>query len=147
MRKKLALLLLLISIINIGSTEAIAWPWKKKEKPILIITDKNPQGEFGYDEKIINYETFKKNQRIYFLIYNPKGFSSNYIKYQITKQDDKAHIGGYTRIRNITKRLNDKYYFSDYFLLTEAGKYYLQVFDITNLHQWLAIGAFGVKDE
>ena len=147
MKKKLVLFFLFLAFFSLSLSEANAWPWNNKEKPILIITDKNPKGEFGYDEKIINYEVFKKNQRIYFLIYNPKGFESNFIKYQIVKQDDKAHVGGYTRIRNITKRINDKYYYSDYIVLSEAGKYYLQIFDITNLHQWLAIGAFGVKDE
>ena len=78
-----SLTILFLAFFSLSLSEANAWPWNNKEKPILIITDKNPKGEFGYDEKIINYEVFKKNQRIYFLIYNPKGFESNFIKYQI----------------------------------------------------------------
>jgi hypothetical protein len=49
------------------------------------------------------------------VVYNPQGFKSDYIKYQVFKQDDKAHIGGYSRIRNITKKLNNKNYYIDYF--------------------------------
>ena len=34
----------------------------------------------------------------------------------------------------------------DYFILYEAGKYYLQIFDIENLNQWIVIGEFRVVD-
>ena len=85
---------------------------------------------------------FKTNERIYFQINVPKGFKSQYIKYQIVKQDDNAHMGGYTRIRNITVKVNSKHSYSDYFVLSQKGKYYIQVFDIENLQQWLAIGSF-----
>ena len=71
---------------------------------------------------------------------------SDYIKYQIVKQDDNAHVAGYTRIRNITCRVKNKNYYSDYFILFEEGKYFLQVFDIQNLHQWLVIGGFRVVE-
>ena len=85
---------------------------------------------------------FRKDERIYFQIINPKGFKSNYIKYQIVKQDDNANVGGYTRIRNITVKVKSKYDYKDYFVLSEKGKYFIQVFDIENLQHWLAIGSF-----
>lgn len=140
---KLTYLLLTFIFLN---SAVFAWGFKKN-KPVLIMSPTDPTVSVSYDEQLYNYEVFKPNTRIYFYIYNPKGFKSNFVKYQIVKQDDKAHVGGYSRIRNITKRLNNKKEFSDYFTLSEKGKYYLQIFDITNLHQWVAITSFGVVDE
>lgn len=90
---------------------------------------------------------FSANKRIYFYVYNPDSFKSDYVRYQIIKQDDNAHVGGYSRVRNITRRLKDKNSFSDYFVLTGAGKYAIQIFDITNLNQWVAFGAFRVVED
>lgn len=124
-----------------------AFPWKKKAKPVLFLGPVNPQIELEKSGTIKSFDVFRKNEKIYFLIYTPDGFKSDYIKYQIVKQDDNAHTGGYTRIRNITRRVKDKNTYIDYFVLSETGKYYLQVFDIENLHQWLAIAHFKVIDE
>ncbi len=90
--------------------------------------------------------TFKTNERIYFQIVNPKGFKSDFIRYQIVKQDDNAHVGGYSRIRNLTVKVKSRYDYTDYFVLSQKGKYYIQVFDIENLQQWLAIGSFLVVE-
>ena len=146
MNKKLSFILIFIMLFFL-TFPCFSWGFKKKFEPTLIMTQNDPRLGVSYDEKIPVYEVFKTNQRIYFIIHNPNGFKSNFIKYQIVKQDDKAHVGGYTRIRNITKRISDKYQFIDYFTLSQAGKYYLQVFDITNLHHWLAITSFGVVNE
>ena len=89
---------------------------------------------------------FHIGEKIYFLAYTPEGFKSDYIKYQLVKQADEAHVGGYSRVRNVTCRIRNKNYYSDYFILYEAGKYYLQVFDIQNLHQWVVIGEFRVVE-
>ena len=124
-----------------------AFGWGDKNKSSLYISATNPMEDSNYETEIQSHSVFKINSRIYFLIYNPKGFKSNYIKYQIVKQDDKAHIGGYTRARNKTVRLKNKNYYCDYFVLSETGKYFLQVFDITDLNTELAVGAFRVVDE
>lgn len=89
---------------------------------------------------------FKTGEKIYFQIIVPKGFKSDFIKYQIVKQDDNAHTGGYTRIKNITVKVKSKYDYTDYFVISQKGKYFIQVFDIENLHQWLAIGSFLVVE-
>ena len=120
---------------------------KKKVKTDLILSHVNPLIYDSFDEKIQTDRYFKKGSRIYFLIQNPNGFKSEYLKYQIVKQDEKANFGGYTRIKNQTVKLKDKYYFSDYFVLHEAGRYYLQVFDITDLNHWLNLEGFMVIDE
>ncbi len=124
-----------------------SFAFSKKKNSTLFLTPYNPITQSAYDIKLENYTTFKKNERIYFYIYNPKGFSSDYIKYQISKQEDNAHIGGYSRIRNITKRVKNKNYYVDYFVLSQSGKYLIQIFDITNLNQWLVFSEFRVVDE
>lgn len=120
-------------------TCSAAFCWGKKAKSVLILSD-SPENLLKLNAKNV----FNTNSRIYFAISNPKGFKSDYIKYQIVKQDDKAHIGGFSRVRNVTCRLKDKNSYVDYFLLSEAGIYYIQIFDITNLQQWVAIERFQV---
>lgn len=121
--------------------------WHKKEKPVLFLTNYDPRIIAGYDEKIEPQSVFGLNSRIYFTIYSKEGFKSDYLKYQIIKQDDKAHDGGFSRIRNRTVKITNKNSYTDYFVLSEKGKYFIQVFDITNLHQWLALQWFRVIDE
>lgn len=142
MKKITTLLLILITISPVH-----AFFWNKKEKPSLFLSSKDPRISTEYDNKLQNEDVFKLGDRIYFFIYTKEGFKSDYIKYQIVKQDGNAHVGGYTRIRNITKRVTNKNYYTDYFVLSETGKYILQIFDITNLHHWIAIGQFMVVNE
>ena len=138
-------LIIILSILLIPSS--FAFFWKKKEQPSLFLSSKDPRITISTDDALKNEDIFQIGKRIYFLIYTPDGFKSDYIKYQIVKQDDKAHVGGYTRMRNITRRVDNKNYYVDYFVLSESGKYIIQVFDIENLHHWLAIGRFLVEDE
>lgn len=123
-----------------------AFAFGKKQKPVIFLSATDPSLIKTFDTTIEQVNVFKVRDKIYFTIYVPDGFKSDYIKYQIVKQEDNAHIGGYTRIRNITRKVEDKHSYSDYFTLSQAGKYYIQIFDIQNLHQWLAIGAFQVVD-
>lgn len=120
---------------------------KKKEAPVLFLSAYDPKTSSEFDRQLENHSVFRTGQRIYFLIYTKEGFSSDYIKYQIVKQDDNAHVGGYSRIRNITRRVSDKNSYVDYFVLSQPGKYIIQIFDITNLHHWLAVGQFRVVNE
>ena len=99
------------------------------------------------DGKISEINIFRAGDRIYFKVYSKKGFKSDYIKYQIVFQNENAYDGGFERYRNITKKVSDKNYFSDYFVIYRPGQYYLQIFDITNLQQWLAIAGFKVVNE
>ena len=120
--------------------------FKKETKPELYLTSYDPRIASDYSKnKPIN--VFKKGDRIYFSITVEKGFKSDFIKYQIIKQDDNAHTGGYSRFMNKTVRVSNKNNYVDYFVINTKGKYFLQIFDITNLHQWIAMGAFAVLDE
>ena len=138
-------LVLLIVILLIPSSYGFFW--KKKEKPSLFLSPYDPRKEIAYEKPLSNHAVFKRLDRIYFLVYVPEGFKSDFIKYQIVKQDDKAHVGGFTRIRNKTCRVSDKNYYIDYFVIQDAGKYIIQIFDIENLHQWITYGHFRVVNE
>ena len=141
--KKFLVILFLILVC----APCYAFFWKKKEKATLFLSSSDPRITISYDEKINNEDVFNIGDRIYFIIYNPEGFKSDYIKYQIFKQDNKAHVGGYSRVRNITRRVDNKNYYIDYFVLSEAGKYGLQIFDIENLHHWVAFAHFLVVEK
>ena len=120
---------------------------KEDKKPVLFLTSYDPRIQKNYDEKIEPITVFRKGDRIYFSVYTKKGFKSDYIKYQIIKQDDNAHIGGYSRIMNKTVRVQNKNYYIDYFVLNQKGKYFIQIFDLENLQQWIVMGAFAVLDD
>lgn len=120
--------------------------FQKKEKPLLYFTPFDPRTYVQYDAKIEPVNVFRKGDRIYFSVYTKNGFKSDYIKYQIVKQDNNAHIGGYSRYSNKTVKTFDKNYYIDYFVINSSGKYFLQVFDLENLNQWIVMGAFAVVD-
>ena len=143
--KKLLLILFLILFIFVPIANA-KW-FKKDEKPQLYLTSYDPRISRGYDDKIEPINVFRVGDRIYFSVYTKKGFSSDYIKYQIVKQDDNAHIGGYSRVTNKIVKVSDKNSYIDYVVVNSAGKYFIQIFDIENLQQWIAMGAFAVLDE
>ena len=86
---------LIILFLFLFCTPTYAFLFKKKEKPSLFLSSRDPKLTISYDEKINSEDVFKIGSKIYFLIYNPEGFKSNYIKCQIFKQDNNAHIGGY----------------------------------------------------
>ena len=140
--KKIIVFLFIIII----SPTAIAGLFKEKAKPELYLSASDPRDITAYN-KNESINVFKKGSRIYFSIYTKKGFKSDYIKYQIIRQDDNAHIGGYSRIMNKTVRISDKNSYINYFVLNRSGKYFIQIFDIENLQQWIAMGAFAVLDE
>ena len=79
--------------------------FKKDPKPVLYLTPYDPRVQTSFDEKIEPINVFRVGDRIYFSVYTKKGFKSDFIKYQIVKQDDAAHIGGYSRVMNKTVRV------------------------------------------
>jgi len=143
MRNKIKAVLVLILFLYTLLPSSASW-FSKKQQTSVFLTSYNPLTQTNYDTVIKSQDFFKINTRIYFQVFNPNGFKSDYIKFQIVKQDDNAHTGGYTRIQNKTKRVKDKNYFCDYFVLSEAGKYFIQIFDIENLQHWLVLAHFRV---
>jgi len=139
-------LVLFFLILATNSASALFWNKEKKQTDLILTT------KATLDEKELNgayyaNAVFRVGERIYFHVYSKEGFKSNFIKYQIVKQDDNAHIGGYSRVRNVTKRVRDRNYDSEYFVMSEKGKYLVQVFNIENLNHWIAYRDFLVVDE
>ena len=143
--KKITVFLFLIFIFLSFSSDAFSF--KRKEKASLYLTATDPRVQTYTSDRNEPINVFRKGDRIYFSVLNPKGFKSKYIKYQIIKQDDNAHIGGYSRVMNKTVMIQNKNYYIDYFTINSKGKYFIQIFDIENLHQWIVMGAFAVLDE
>ncbi len=144
--KKTFLLIFIFFGILCFINPVYSFSFKKKEKPYIVLSSADLNREENLKKATLN-SVFRINERIYFYVYTPDGFKSDYIKYQIVKQDDNAHVQGFTRIRNITKRVKNKNKFVDYVVLSQKGKYFIQVFDIENLHQWIAIAGFLVVDD
>ena len=140
-------LICIILFIFLCSPCVYAGLFRKDSKPELYLTPYNPKVVSDCDNKIEPINVFKKGERIYFSVINKKGFKSDFIKYQVVKQDDNAHIGGYSRVMNRTVRVSDKNSYVDYFVINQKGKYFIQIFDIENLQQWVVMGAFAVLDE
>ena len=142
--KKLIYTLLFILLFASCSQAAL---FKKDAKPELYLTPYDPRSVNEYNSKIEPINVFKKGDRIYFSVFTKKGFKSDFIKYQIVRQDDNAHTAGYSRVMNRTVRVNNKNSYIDYFVINQKGKYFIQIFDIENLQQWIVMGAFAVFDE
>ncbi len=95
-----------------------------------------------YDKK-----TFLPETRIYYLFIAPKKMSNDFIRVQIFKMTDKAHLGGYEVVRTKDYRLmqDERYYHSNYFVLYEKGRYVMQVFSHDDFKNPLAVNYFYVN--
>lgn len=89
---------------------------------------------------------FKTGERIYYALISTKGFKDGVIKIQVFKQDDKNEYWGYSYYYNREVRLKNNNYYTDYFVIHNAGHYIMQVFDISNLHSPVILGDFVVQD-
>jgi len=90
---------------------------------------------------------FKAGDKIYYMIYTPKGFQDDCIRIQLIKQDDKVPIGGYTVMytQDVDVPLNATTYSND---ITIPGKgiYIMQVAEMNNFRKALMYGSFRVED-
>ncbi len=144
MKKNIFLCLILIMFVFCQNA---SFAFGKKTSPTLYLTPYDPASTSHYnDNKVEPVNVFACGTRIYFSVYTKKGFKSNFIKYQIVKQDDNAHMGGYSRVMNRTVKVSNKHEYSDYFVINKAGKYFIQIFDIVDLQHWITMGAFAVVD-
>ena len=89
---------------------------------------------------------FKTGERIYYGLISPKGFKDNVIKIQLFKQDDKSEYWGYSYYYSREVRLNNNNYYTDYFVIHNAGHYIMQVFNISDLHSPVILGDLIVQD-
>lgn len=99
------------------------------------------------EKNIYDYSTvFPANSRIYYLILMPKKVESRYLYIQIIKKDNKYGQFGYNLIQTRNIRLKDEEinYYTDYFVLSEGGYYFMRVYSKDNPHKILASAEFYV---
>ena len=105
---------------------ACAWGGKKysvvmDNKPITEDSMKNPKYHFN------------AGNRVYFGVIAKKNFKDDVIQYQVLHQSDKVHLGGITIVYSKRDVLKYDDFYTDYFVPREAGKYFIQVFELHNL--------------
>jgi hypothetical protein len=89
---------------------------------------------------------FRVRERIYYHLYNPKGFRDEYIRVQIVKKDEKVNHWGYkvywSKDYHIDSSQKD---FSSYVVLNETGYYFMQIFSFDDFDRVIARNDFWVK--
>ncbi len=123
MFKKIFIILAIFSLI----LPACAWGGKKysvvmDNKPITQDSMKKPKYHFS------------AGNRVYFGVIAKKKFKDDVIQYQVLHQSDKVHLGGITIVYSKRARLDYEDFYTDYFVPRKAGKYFIQIFELNNLH-------------
>lgn len=90
---------------------------------------------------------FKRGAKIYYLFFSKKKLTNEYIRVQLFKIGDNIPQGGagMMRVKDYRLMKDEKFYHTNYFVLHEAGRYIVQIYDPQNLNIPLARGEFKVK--
>lgn len=114
-----------------------------KEKPAILFSSAPFSKETGYKPQ----NTFKKGEKIYYLLYNPDEFKTRLIKVQAFRKDANAdEFWGYEYLYNKTVELQDKRLYADYFIMNKTGFYIFQIFEYTNTLKPVIKGVVKVID-
>ena len=134
MKKIFVIFLIFISVFLCGFN---------KRKPLILLSPRTiVQGNEQYLTKY-----FERNQRIYYMIYFPKGMKKGIYRVQIFKKDDKSEFWGYKQMHHYDYKIDEKgkKYITDYFVMLEKGHFVVQVFNLKNVNKPVALGDFWVK--
>ncbi len=101
---------------------------------------------FTKEKKYIPANKFQKGEKIYFAIYNPKGFNTRLLKLQVFKKDrSKSEFWAYDYLYNKTLELTNKNAFTDYVVINTSGIYIFQIFDFTDFSEPITLGAIEIE--
>jgi len=91
--------------------------------------------------------TFDAGQKIYYLFYTPEKLTTEFIRVQVFKAADNTPVGGYSIVlaRDYRVMKQNMYYYYNYIVLHNPGKYVMQIFQIDNFSIPLAWNYFYVK--
>ncbi len=135
MKKILLILILLLCSFTLTGCD--------KEKPGILFSSTPFSKELGYKEQSV----YKKGDKIYYLLYNPKDFKTRLLKVQVFRKDAGAdEFLGYEYLYNQTVELKDRKFYTDYFIINRAGFYIFQAFEFTNTIKPVIIGVVKVED-
>lgn len=96
---------------------------------------------FSQDSGYVLANTFKKGEKIYFTIYNKKGFKTKLLKLQVFKKNDNnSEFWGYEYLYNKTLELSNKNTYTDYIVINSTGHFVFQVFDYTDFQTPVTLG-------
>lgn len=112
----------------------------KSQKPFIVFSSA-PITETTRPQQV-----FKSGQRVHYGVINPKGFKDRVIKINMFKKDDTSEFWGYNYYSNREHKLTNQNYYTDYFVIYQKGLYVMQVFEITNLQDPVALGSFRISD-
>lgn len=140
MKKILFILILFLSTAGLFGCDG-----QKPDKAGILFSSIPFSKETGYKRA----DTFKKGNKVYYLIYNPKGFKTRLLKVQVFRKDDGEAAGeffGYEYLYNKTIELSDKKFHTDYFIINKKGFYIFQIFEYTNTIKPIIKGIVKVID-
>ena len=132
--QKLVVILIIVLFTTCGFIKQKAFVYFFKQ-PVTVETTLAPSAEFEI------------GKRVYYLFFSKKKLENDYIRVQLFKINDKIPQGGAEMLRVKEYRLmkDEAYYQTDYFVLHQAGRYVVQIYDPENLKVPLARGEFRVK--
>lgn len=116
-----------------------------KEKALIFYRSKPiVWGEFTVNDAELH---FNREKRIYFILYNPKPFTTNILRLQILKIERKYQSQSIKIIYGKDIGINpSKPYVTDYFVLQQSGYYRLRIFSPDKYYVPLAEADFHVDE-
>ncbi len=131
-----------ILFITFLVTTSSAFGCWKKEKP-MILFNKN---QINQDNVAEFCDTFRPNERIYYLVTTPKKIRSRFLYIQVIKMGKYDRLG-YDLVWADTVRLKDEqvYYYDDYFVMSEPGLYVVKVYSKDKPTKVYALAQFRVE--
>lgn len=117
---------------------------RKKEVPFILFSSE----PITTGAELVAKTDFRLGERIYYMIFAPKGFNDDVLRIQIIKKNDKGGFEGYTvkYAQDIVVDIGSKVY-SGSLQLYDSGMYIAQVVEFSNSTKPIAYAVFGVKDD
>jgi len=138
MVKKKSILLSLILLVLLGLSGC------KKDDAVILFNHL----PITKETILNNSKEFLPGGRIYYIVLVKKPLKSDMIRVQVLKQDEKAYVGGVkiTYAEDFRLYKDQVYYYNDYVVIYEAGRYIMQIFSKDNMEYPLAISDFYVRE-
>ncbi len=89
---------------------------------------------------------FELGETTHYVIFNPAGFDSPYLRLQIIKKDTKTQNWGFKLYRAQDLKIDtSKNFYIDYIKIHQAGTYIVSVYYLNDLNRPIVRGLFKVK--
>lgn len=92
-------------------------------------------------------KVFSEGRKIYYIFLAPKKLNTEFIRVQVFKITDLDTFGGsdVVRTKDVRVMKHERYYYTDYFVFHEKGRYVMQVFSHNDFQHPLAINEFFIQ--